>query len=230
MPRSNRIVVPGLPHHVTQRGNRRQQVFFFEEDYRSYLRLAESNFRSFGLTLLSYCLMPNHIHLLVIPPAENSLRDAVACLHQSYTRLINSRQKWKGHLWQGRFFSCPIQPSNAPFVARYIELNPVRAKLVSDPRFYMWSSANVACSSGHEGKSGFSELFSPTGTWYSFLMQGMVNPTCEFNKELQRSTSTGRPYGTKEFVSQLERDTGLSLQKKQPGRKPISGPALKQFD
>jgi putative transposase len=226
MPRSARIVIPGLPHHVTQRGNRRQKVFFCDEDYRSYLKFMVNSLEAFGVALLSYCLMPNHVHLLLIPPSENSLREAVGTAHQIYTRFINNRQSWQGHLWQGRFFSCAVEPSGAPFVARYIELNPVRARMVCDPRSYPWSSASQACQGGSDGRSGFADIFAPSHSWSAFLQEGIENQSYDFGKKLQTSTRTGRPLGSSQFIRQMELQTGLVLEKKTPGRKLNSQPAL----
>jgi putative transposase len=226
MPRSARIVIPGLPHHVTQRGNRRQQVFFCDEDYRSYLRFMVSSLEVFSVGLLSYCLMPNHVHLLVVPPSESSLRESVGNAHQSYTRFINNRQSWQGHLWQGRFFSCAVEPSGTPFVARYIELNPVRAGMVDDPRSYPWSSASQACQGGSDGRSGFADIFAPSESWSAFLREGIENQSRDFGKKLQSSTRTGRPLGSSEFIREMELETGLVLERKTAGRKANNHPAL----
>jgi putative transposase len=105
MARLARVVAPGFGHHVTQRGNRRQQTFFGEEDYREYLSLLGGWCRRHGVRIWAYCLMPNHVHLIVVPPSEDALCRAVGEAHRRYARRINFRQGWRGHLWQGRFGS-----------------------------------------------------------------------------------------------------------------------------
>src|SRR5947209_4469298 len=105
MARLARVVVPGLPHHVTQRGNRRLQTFFSDEDYRAYLDLMAHWCTACRVEIWSYCLMPNHIHLIAVPDSENGLRRAIGEAHRRYTRRVNFRQRWRGHLWQGRFAS-----------------------------------------------------------------------------------------------------------------------------
>src|SRR4051812_14741131 len=106
MSRIARIIVPGIPHHVTQRGNRRQRTFFCDTDYEAYLNLLAAHAKTFSFEVWSYCLMPNHVHLLVVPQTEDGLRDGIAHTHLAYTRRVNQKQGWQGHLWQGRFYSC----------------------------------------------------------------------------------------------------------------------------
>src|SRR5512137_3121050 len=105
MARIARVVAPGFAHHVTQRGNRRQQAFFRDDDYRAYRALMAQWCQSCGVAVWAYCLMPNHSHLIVVPRSEDGLRRAIGEAHRRYTRLVNFRKKWKGHLWQGRFAS-----------------------------------------------------------------------------------------------------------------------------
>ncbi len=134
MARLARIVIPGLPHHITQRGNRRQTVFFSDQDYRAYLDLLGDWSAKGGLKIWAYCLMPNHVHLIGVPKTEDSLRAAVAETHRRYTRLINFREGWRGHLWQERFHSFAMDEAYVYRAVRYVELNPVRAGLVKKAR------------------------------------------------------------------------------------------------
>jgi REP element-mobilizing transposase RayT len=134
MARIARIVVPAVPHHVTQRGNRRQAVFFGEDDYRAYLALLSEYAGKAGVRVWAWCLMPNHVHLMLAPPSAEALRAALAEAHRRYSRLINFREGWRGYLWQGRFASCPMDEAHALAAARYIELNPVRARLAATSR------------------------------------------------------------------------------------------------
>src|SRR5208337_4586107 len=141
MARLARVMAPGMPHHVTQRGNRRQQTFFGEEDYQHYLELMSQFCRAEQVAIWAYCLMPNHVHLIVVPQSAESLRRAIGEAHRRYTRRIYFREGWRGHLWQGRFASFVMDEDHLLTAARYVELNPVRAGLVQAPSRYRWSSA-----------------------------------------------------------------------------------------
>ncbi len=130
-----------MPHHVTQRGNRRQQTFFNDGDYRQYLDLMQHWCLQHQVAIWAYCLMPNHVHLILVPPSEESLCRAVGEAHRRYTRHINFREGWRGHLWQGRFASFVMDEPYLLAAARYVERNPVRARLVSQAADWPWSSA-----------------------------------------------------------------------------------------
>lgn len=202
MSRIARVIISGIPHHVTQRGNRRQHTFFADSDYEAYLKLLGASAKTFDFDIWSYCLMPNHVHLLVVPQNENSLREGIGQTHKTYTRMVNLSQGWKGCLWQGRFFSCPIDPVRAALVASYIELNPVRANLCQHPRQYRWSSADAACAN-HSPRNAFAPLVAPLGTWEEFLCSGIHTSGSDYSELRQRSQS-GRPFGNDLFVKKLE--------------------------
>jgi putative transposase len=141
MARLARVVVPGIPHHLTQRGNRRQATFFSDDDYHLYRTLMAEWCARCGVAVWAYCLMPNHTHLIVVPDSETGLRHAIGEAHRRYTRHVNVRQGWRGHLWRGRFASFPVDESYLFVAARYVELNPVKAGLVATPEAHPWSSA-----------------------------------------------------------------------------------------
>lgn len=143
MPRIARIVVPGEPHHVVQRGNRRLPTFFCDDDYCRYLELLRSWCENHSVEVWAYCLMTNHVHLILVPATESGLRLALGETHKRYTAHINRREGWTGHLWQGRFSSYAMDEGYLLAAARYIELNPVRAGMVQDPYAYKWSSARA---------------------------------------------------------------------------------------
>jgi putative transposase len=143
MARIARVVAVGVPHHVTQRGNRRQPVFFKDEDYAAYLDLMATWCALRKVEVWAYCLMPNHVHLMVVPRTPDGLAGAIGEAHRRYKRLINFREQWRGYLWQGRFASFPGDRSYALACVRYIELNPVRAGLVKKPEDWRWSSARA---------------------------------------------------------------------------------------
>ena len=141
MGRIARVVAPGMPHHVTQRGNRRMQTFLREADYGVYLELMAAWCAAHQVTIWAYCLMPNHVHVVAVPQTIEGLGRAVGEAHRRYTRHINFREGWRGYLWQGRFASFVMDEDHLLRAMRYVELNPVRAGLVSAPDRWPWSSA-----------------------------------------------------------------------------------------
>jgi REP-associated tyrosine transposase len=136
-----RVVVPGLPHHVTQRGNRREPIFFQAADYRLYRRLVGAAARRAGAEIWAYCLMPNHVHLIVTPADADGLRATFADAHRRYTGAINARFRWTGHLFQGRFGAVVMDEAHLIAAVRYLALNPVAAGLVGRAEDWPWSSA-----------------------------------------------------------------------------------------
>ena len=141
MARTARVVVPGSPHHIVQRGARLMKVFFSEADKNNYLKILNNQALRFGLKIWAYCLMDNHVHLVAVPEVENSLAQTMCQTHSRYTREINFREGWRGHLWQGRFFSSLLDESYLYAAVRYVEQNPVKAGLVQKAEDYHWSSA-----------------------------------------------------------------------------------------
>lgn len=141
MPRKPRNVIPHVPYHVVQRGNRKQQIFFSENDYLYYLKLLKENTLKYGLKIWAFCLMPNHIHMIVIPENIKSFQ-AIAQTHRAYTHMVNSREGWRGHLWQERFHSSTMDQLHLFAAVRYVERNPVRAGIVQKAQDYRFSSAN----------------------------------------------------------------------------------------
>lgn len=221
MARLARIVIPELPHHVTQRGNRRQQVFFSDDDYAAYLALLRHFTREAGVVVWAWCLMPNHVHLMLTPPGEASLRQALAETHRRYSRTINFRENWRGYLWQGRFASCPMDQPHAMAAARYIELNPVRARLAASPADWPWSSAAAHLTGKADGLTDVAALGRHVEDWASFLAQGLDEGEAE---AIRRGERTGRPIGDKAFIETLEAETGRALSPRKAGRKPKSTP------
>ena len=141
MGRIARVVVPNRPHHVTQRGNRRMQTFFCDDDYRAYLALLIEACGQCDVRVWAYCLMPNHVHLILVPRTSDGLAAAVGQVHQRYTRRVNLREGWRGYLWQGRFASFVMGDDYVLSAAAYIERNPVKAGLVDRAEDWPWSSA-----------------------------------------------------------------------------------------
>jgi putative transposase len=148
MPKVARLVVPGIPHHVIQRGNRRQDVFFTEDDYRMYLAMLRDAATDLSYSVNAYCLMRNHVHLVITPHTALGLRN-LGKAHQRYTLYINKKMQWRGYLWQGRFSSYPMDEAYSFEAVRYVELNPVRAGICAHPAHYRWSSARQRIGKGN---------------------------------------------------------------------------------
>jgi len=216
MPRRPRVVIPGFPHHVTQRGNRRSNIFLSDDDRRCYLYLLQTYTRRYGLGLWSYSLMTNHIHLLGVPEHKSSLSNSLRDTHSSYARYFNDKYGLTGHLWQGRFFSCPLDDTHFRSAVRYIERNPVRAGMVTKAEDYPWSSAAANC--GIRRDPLLSEGLSLKLTvpdWSEWLAQ--ETPREELEK-IRDMTRLGQPCGSKEFVAELEKLLGQKFNSK-PRRK-----------
>jgi putative transposase len=217
MGRLARLVIPGLPHHVTQRGNRRQETFFGDDDYEAYLDLMAQWCGEHGVAIWAYCLMPNHVHLIAVPKTEDGLRRAIGEAHRRYTRRINFREKWRGYLWQGRFASFVMDQPYLLAAARYVELNPVRAKLVKHPREWRWSSAKAHLKGRDDVLVKVAPLLAMAGDWKAFLRSAIPE---EELRDLRQHGRTGRPLGSPTFLDRLERLVGRVLKRQKPGPKP----------
>jgi putative transposase len=216
MARLARLVMPGLPHHITQRGNRRQQTFFTDNDYRTYISLMAGSCREQAVEVWAYCLMPNHVHLIAVPDSEGGLRAAIGEAHRRYTKLINSRLEWTGYLWQGRFASCVMDQAHLLAAARYIELNPVRSGLVKTPEAYPWSSAKAHLTGQKDGLVKATTLLGLVDDWPTFLSDELSEKQL---LDLRGHQRTGRPLGSEDFVTELELKSGRPLRKKKRGPK-----------
>lgn len=216
MPRIARLIVPDIPHHITQRGNRRQRVFFSDADKSLYLRLLLDNSVEVGLRWLAYCLMDNHVHLVGIPKDKDDFAAALGETHRKYSTIINIREKWKGHLWQGRYGSCPLDNIHLYAAVRYVERNPVRAKLVEKAEDYPWSSARSHLSLCDDPLLAGTQGFLDFGDWRKYLAEKDEET---FVKNLRLHERTGRPLGSEEFLAKLEALTGRTLRKQKTGRR-----------
>jgi putative transposase len=218
MARLARVVAAGVPHHVTQRGNRRQDVFFGDEDYEVYKELLAEGCRAAGVEVWAYCLMPNHVHLILKPSDADSLRAALGEAHRRYTRHINFQKKWRGYLWQGRFASFPMDETHLLHCARYIETNPLRAKLVRRVRDWRWSSARAHLSGRDDGLVKTAPLLRLIDDWAAFLSGGREDEAFD---AIRRCERTGRPLGDAKFVKRLESKLGRTLARQKPGPKRV---------
>jgi putative transposase len=222
MARLARIVIPGVPHHVTQRGNRRQQVFFADEDYAAYKDLITEACAQHGVRCLAWCLMPNHVHLVLVPPIADALRAALADAHRRYSRRINFAKGWTGYLWQGRFASYPMDEAHLITAIRYVELNPLRAKLVERAQDWPWSSARAHVLGKADGLTDLKPLAGVHRNWRAMLRHGLEagNLAPEAEAAIEAHQRTGRPWGDAAFLERLEAQTGRTLKPQKPGPKP----------
>jgi putative transposase len=216
MARIARLVIVGMPHHVTQRSNRGVKVFFTDADRRRHLEFMATYADRHGLRIYAYCLMPDHVHLVGVPEKPNSVSAAFKSMQMEYSSHVRQRRKVRGPMWRKRFASCPLDRRHLWEAIRYVERNPVRAGLVRKAEKYPWSSA-----AGHAGLredpllSGNLENRGVVKNWAKWLREGEDAALVEM---IRRSTRTGRPAGSKAFVTRIEKLTGRKLKMGKPGR------------
>jgi putative transposase len=192
------------------------QTFFCDEDYESYIKLMAHFCKAENVETWAYCLMPNHVHMIAVPQSTDGLRRAIAEAHRRYTRMVNFHEGWRGHLWQGRFASFVLDENYLLTAARYIELNPVRAGLVSTPRQYRWSSAAAHMRGKDDVLVRVRPLLRLASEWRKFLTRAVRE---EDLKVLRTHERTGRPLGDEAFLAALEQDLGRILRRQKPGPK-----------
>jgi putative transposase len=211
-----RVIAPGFPHHITQRGNGRRDVFLTDALKLTYLDLLAEQASRHRLHILAYCLMTNHLHLVAIPDSINAVAGALRHAHGRFAQHWNTTQRGVGHMWQNRYYSCPLQPSRVWSVIRYVELNPVRAGMVERATDYAWSSA--AAHINGADVSGVLDM----GWWKSNWTQGdwaiALTDDPGDTDAIRRATYTGRPCDDREFIAGLEQETGRKLGPQKGGR------------
>ena len=219
MPRLSRIVCAQVPHHVTQRGNRREPVFFTDGDRDAYLGWLKEYAEKHEVDILAYCLMTNHIHLVAVPKTGEGLQQTLKPLHMRHAQRINRTRGWKGHLWQGRFFSSALDEAYLWAAIRYVERNPVRARMVRKAESYPWSSAQAHCGLRQDEvlttKPSWRKQFEAIVDWSAWLAQGDEPRELAI---LRRNADNGLPCGSEKFIRKLETLTGRLLQYRPRGR------------
>jgi putative transposase len=218
MTRLARMVAVGVAHHVTQRGNARRFILERDADRFVYLDLLFHSIELHCLALIGYCLMSNHIHLIVVPGKPDSLARALKDTHGRYAAYWNASHHSSGHVWQGRFYSCLLDEAHLWEALRYAELNPVRAGLVAKAESWGWSSASAHCGTSPPNAHLAMEPWQARWAvkeWQSFLAGEQAQSQLT---AIRNSTYTGRPLGTTEFIRSLERDTNRSLTVHKRGR------------
>lgn len=224
MPRAARIVIPGIPHHITQRGNRRQDVFFKDENRETYLGWLSSYCAAQKIEILTYCLMTNHIHLVAIPQTQDGLWRALGPLQTRYAQALNRLYGWSGHIWQGRYFSSPLDELHMWAAIRYVERNPVRAGLVAKAEDYRWSGAAAHCGLREDPVLTRNPLLlemieAGPLDWSGWLAESEDEEKLSL---LRQNVQRGLPCGSKRFVSKLEKRTGRTLRFR-PAHRPKKG-------
>ena len=216
MARLARAVFPGLPHHVTQRGNGRQQTFFRDADYRLYRDLFAEHCRAAAVEIWSWVLMPNHVHLILVPSDEDGLRRALAPVHRRYAGAIHARKQRTGHFWQGRFGCVAMDEEHCAAAIRYVLLNPVRAGLAERAADWPWSSARALLGNGDDGLTASGPV---TERWpdLAALLESAEDE--ERTTRLRKAESIGRPIGGEAWLAMLENRAGRSLKPARRGRR-----------
>jgi len=218
MPRLARIVIPGVPHHVVQRGNNRQDVFFVDDDRKAYLAFLKEHGERFGLQVWGYCLMTNHVHLIATPAADDSLAKAVGRTHFRYSQYINRLHKRSGHLWEGRFHSCALDEGHFWTAMRYTEQNPVRAGMAAKAWEYAWSSAPAHVSADAEDELLDLEAWRKAmdaSDWRKLLRRRVTKQERTF---LRKNTYRGWPLAGDSALAKFEKLLGRRLHPLAPGR------------
>ena len=219
MARLPRIVVPGAPHHVTQRGNRRQRVFLEEGDYRLYIDLLAQACKDNGIECWSYCLMRNHVHLALVPDTREGLSRAVGETHRRYSSYINARLRVTGHLFQGRFGCVAMDDAHFLAAARYIAMNPVKTGLVKQAGAWAWSSTPSLLRSEDDILVKSAPVLARTGDFQRYLGEES-NP--DLVAALERGQSVGRPLMNLERLQRLERELNMTIAPRKRGPRPAS--------
>ena len=215
MPRAARFVVPGLPHHITQRGNHRERIFFRGDDHQQYLRVMAEECAANQVEIWAYCLMTNHVHLIAVPSSEKGFARAIGDAHRRYTYYVNARQGWTGHLFQSRFWSYVMDDGHLIAAARYVECNPVKAGMVALPWAYPWSSALANLEARPDILVRRNVMPGLVEDWRGLILSALDERTERLVEEHSRS---GLPLGSPEFVSRLELESGRSFGQKKRGR------------
>ena len=224
MARIGRFVVPDLPHHVTQRGNRRENVFFGDDDYALYRDLLKEACRREGVAVWAYCLMPNHVHLILAPRTPEGLGRALGKAHRRYSAFVNARMRVTGHLFQARFSSVVMDEDHLMAAARYVALNPVRAKLVAHAEDWPWSSVGAHLAGRDDGLVEVAPLLERCGGRFADLIAEEPDPAKV--AALRAAETIGRPLGAGAFLDRLAALTGRDPRPGKRGRKSRAAQAI----
>lgn len=219
MARHPRLVYPGIPHHVTQRGNRRETIFFDDANRRVYLLWLADYCAKHKVEVAAYCLMPNHVHIVAVPESADGLERVFRPLHTRYVQYINRHRDWSGHLLQGRYFSSALDPAHFVAAVRYVERNPVRALAVRRAEDYPWSSAAAHCGLRADPALSRIDLEShglpSKDAWSAWLAE--TDAACALDV-LRHNNGANLPCGDMAFIHDLAAEAGRDLLRRRPGR------------
>ncbi|WP_315811601.1 transposase [Bradyrhizobium sp. SZCCHNR2028] len=221
MARLARVVIPGLPHHVTQRGNGRARTFFGDEDYALYRDLLATHCRAADVAVWAWCLMPNHVHLILVPSDADGLRRALSRVHRIYAGVIQARRKRSGHFWQGRFGAVAMDEAHLAAALRYVSLNPVRARLVARAQDWVWSSTRAHLRGRDDGLTEREPVKAMFPDIAELLTRAPEDEEALFAR-LRAAESIGRPIGSDRFLTRIEKMTGRVLKPAKRGPKPAA--------
>ncbi len=223
MPRLARTVFAKIPHHVTQRGNRREDVFFDDKDRATYLSWLHEYAEKHDVEVVAYCLMTNHIHLILIPSTEDGLQNVLKPLHMRYAQRLNRLKSQQGHIWQGRYFSSALDGDYLCAALRYVERNPVRARLVRKAENYKWSSARGHCGLAIDplldSNAAWRKDFADIKNWSQWLAEPDGEEALLI---LRRNAMMGLPCGSEKFLRKIEKLAGRPLRYRTQGRPAIA--------
>lgn len=217
MARLSRVVVPGLAHHVTQRGNGRSKTFFSDHDYRFYIKLLTDHCRAHKVACHGFVLMPNHVHLILVPTDADGLRKVLSATHRAYAGVQNARRGKSGHFWQGRFGCVALDGAHAEAALRYVLMNPVRARLVKKPEQWAWSSARALLKGRADGLTDVAAIKAQFGNIRDVMGDTPEQEMLEL--AIRRAETIGRPLGDPAFLDKLERKLGRPLKPQKRGPK-----------
>jgi len=211
-------MVPGEPHHVVQRGNDRKAVFFSDDDRAFYLNLLRKQSWKFKMTILAYCLMPNHVHLIVIPRNQDSLAKGIGRTHFYYTSFVNKKYGKCGHLWQNRFYSCLLDGPHLYHASKYVERNPVRAGLIRNAWEFPWSSAEAHVKNRDERDLLDLRKWPDWGKGKPWKKELRIRVAEDVKQTVRKSTMSGRPLGSSKYLDRIERRIGRRVRAAKVGR------------
>jgi putative transposase len=217
MARLARIVVPECPHHVTQRGNRREPIFFEPGDQEVYRDLLAAHCGKSSVEVWAYCFMPNHVHLILTPRDLSGLSRALGDTHRRYTTFVNARGRWHGHLFQSRFASVAMDEGHFIAAVRYVSLNPVRARLVERAEDWPWSSVRAHLAGQDDELVSVTPVLSRVADFAALIAPDDANESAFAS--IRAAEGTGRPLGNAQFIEDLERILGRRIARRAPGRK-----------
>ena len=219
MARLARVVVPGVPHHVTQRGNGRARTFFSDDDYALYRDLLATHCAAAEVEVWAWCLMPNHVHLVLVPSDADGLRRALSRVHRAYAGIVQARRKRSGHFWQGRFGAVAMDEAHLAAALRYVSCNPVRARLVARAQDWAWSSTRAHLRNKDDGMTALAPVRAIFPDLAALLTTAPDDEDQLFDK-LRAAESIGRPLGSDRFLARIEKLTGRTLKPGKRGPQP----------